>query len=397
MKGLKWLKMSKLAIGRSSFGSSNLLPTLFLSVFVSCLTLLLFVSRDASAAVPGSSNVQAYVGYQSGNTWGDESIQTTPVNNEGQMLIYPTNMQKGAIFRFLFYPNLTAQTGVKGVIIKNVDLSFRIEDPYADSTVPDHNLCTAPHIAVGGISGWTGTVSNCGYWDGWDYENEVQYTHYHFDVVIQGNNSISITSSNLSPIYITVGTRAYNEDGHIPIYERALLASTAPVYFNSITYGSIQYATSATDALLQEMISHQDATTGAIEDLEQTTISNTDRTVSAINTLNTTIENQTSQQHDDYEAEVQREEDKQDELEDQAADLSISAQNPGNPFANLFQTSGCVSMPVFSGWFHRSDVIQVCSPYPQEVRPIIEFVTSVIVVGFLIKIYFKLFKGGYAS
>lgn len=98
-----------------------------------------------------------------------------------------------------------------------------------------------------------------------------------------------------------------------------------------------------------------------------------------------------------WEADKQEQSDKQDELEDQAGDLSISAQNPGNPFANLFQTQGCVSMPVFSGWFHRSDVIEVCSPYPSDVRPIIEFVSSVIVVGFLIKIYFKLFKGGYAS
>lgn len=118
---------------------------------------------------------------------------------------------------------------------------------------------------------------------------------------------------------------------------------------------------------------------------------------SSINNLRNDVQSQTEQQHEDYENEVEREEAKQEELEDQADDLSISAQNPGNPFANLFQTQGCVSMPVFSSWFHRSDVIQVCSPYPADVRPIIEFVSSVIVVGFLIKIYFKLFKGGYAS
>lgn len=109
------------------------------------------------------------------------------------------------------------------------------------------------------------------------------------------------------------------------------------------------------------------------------------------------IQAQTQQQHDDYESEVEREEAKEEELNEQKDDLNISAQNPGNPFANLFNVSGCVNLPVFSQWFHQDHVTQVCSPYPEQTRPVIEFVSSVIVIGLLIQIYFKNFKGGYAS
>lgn len=113
--------------------------------------------------------------------------------------------------------------------------------------------------------------------------------------------------------------------------------------------------------------------------------------------LNNTLRSQSQQQHDDYVSEVEREEAKEEELNEQKDDLNISAQNPGNPFANLFNVSGCVNLPVFSQWFHQDHVTQVCSPYPEQTRPVIEFVSSVIVIGLLIQIYFKNFKGGYAS
>lgn len=253
----------------------------FLSLFISvALSVSGFLASSASAAVPGSESLRVYRGFVNTNDqWVHENIA---VNNTDQMILYPLQNQSSAIFRFLFYPTLTAQTSVKGVIFKDIDLSFYIEAPggYTDVWVADNNLCTAPHIQMGGITGWTGTVSNCRWW--FATSGDYNYIHYHFDAVISGNTSYSVTSSDLNPIYISVGTNSYNVANDVPIYQRAILASTHPVYFNNITYGSIQYATSATDALLQEMISHQDATTGAIEDLEQTTIENTDKIVDAL-------------------------------------------------------------------------------------------------------------------
>lgn len=110
------------------------------------------------------------------------------------------------------------------------------------------------------------------------------------------------------------------------------------------------------------------------------------------------INAQTQQQHDDYENEVQREEDKQDELEDQADDVNISANAIANPFSNLFGSPNCASLPTLASWLHVSaNNIQVCSPYPQQFRPIIEFVSSAIVVGLLIRVYYKQLRGGYDS
>lgn len=373
MKGVKCQKLSYL------FGLVCLLS----------LSICLSVSSSVSAAVPGSESVAVYTAYQSGNTWGDESIATTPVNNKGQMVLYPTNMQKGAIFRLLFYPVLQVKSSVKGIILKDVDVSFYIEDPYADSTVPDHNLCTAPHIVMGNTSGWTSKVSNCHYWDGWD--GDTQYTHYHFDLVFSGENSINITSSDTAPFFITLGTNGYNESTHTPIYERALYASTAPVYFNSISYGSIQYTTSSTDALLQEVISHQDATTGAIEDLEQTTISNTDRTVSAINNLNVSIENAENGEQERWEADKQEESDREEAGQDDAdALLSIFDFNLSNPFAPIFDSftnQQCVNIPTIAGWLHLNNS-QYCSWWSQSIRdtltPAFGIFSTMILFGFII-------------
>lgn len=110
------------------------------------------------------------------------------------------------------------------------------------------------------------------------------------------------------------------------------------------------------------------------------------------------IKAQTRQQHDDYESEVEREENKQDELEDQADDVNISANAITNPFSSLFSSPNCASLPTLASWLNVSaNNIQVCSPYPQQFRPIIEFVSSAIVVGLLIRVYYKQLKGGFAS
>lgn len=98
-----------------------------------------------------------------------------------------------------------------------------------------------------------------------------------------------------------------------------------------------------------------------------------------------------------WEQDKQEQADKQDELEDQSDNLSLSAQNPGNPFASMFNSTGCQSLPTVSSWFNMSEPMQVCSPYPQHIRPIIEFVSSALVVGLLIRLYFKQLNGGYNS
>ncbi|MBO7736102.1 MAG: hypothetical protein J6S67_26260 [Methanobrevibacter sp.] len=119
--------------------------------------------------------------------------------------------------------------------------------------------------------------------------------------------------------------------------------------------------------------------------------------LSAQNSTLGAIRAQTQQQHDDYENEVQREEDKQDELEEQSGDLSLSAQSTGNPFASLFTTNSCITLTSISSWFNVSPAIQICSPYPENIRPILTFVTSAVVVGLLIRLYYKNLKGGFAS
>ena len=111
------------------------------------------------------------------------------------------------------------------------------------------------------------------------------------------------------------------------------------------------------------------------------------------------IKAQTRQQHDDYESEVEREENKQDELEEQSENVSISTPATSNPFASLFTSPDCATLPTLASWLHVSDPnkIKVCSPYPSSFRPVIEFVSSAILIGLLIRLYYKHLNGGYAS
>lgn len=126
---------------------------------------------------------------------------------------------------------------------------------------------------------------------------------------------------------------------------------------------------SAVIAKLQEIKTEQQATTNAVRA-------------------------QTQQQHDDYENEVEREEAKEEELNEQKDDLNLSAQATANPFANLFNFSGCVNMPTVGGWFNNPN-LRVCSPYPSTISGILNFVGSAVICGFLIRIYYKHMQGGF--
>lgn len=120
-------------------------------------------------------------------------------------------------------------------------------------------------------------------------------------------------------------------------------------------------------------------------------------TIDAISDTSTSIDDAAQAEQDRYEQDKQEQSDKEDELESQADDLNISAETPTNPFEEFFHVDGCAELPTISTWFHTDSVIRVCSPYPDEMTPIISFVTSTIVVGFLLMIYMKYMKGGYNS
>lgn len=138
---------------------------------------------------------------------------------------------------------------------------------------------------------------------------------------------------------------------------------------------------------------------GRIEEYERVPL-----TVEAIENQTQVIEEQSElirsgneEAQDRWESDKEEESQREQDLTDQSDDVSISAQNPGNPFASLFTTQDCQSLPTISSWFNMDSPMQVCSPYPAQIKPVIQFVSSALVIGLLIRLYFKLFKGGYAS
>lgn len=208
------------------------------------------------------------------------------------------------------------------------------------------------------------------------------------------------TSSGQSPAYayIRVGTNRNNDSTIVPIMNGYNITGhlPSPVIRNV----SFDYNTS-NEGLENANLSQIEQNTSSLINGQKEIYNNIseqgDRVVNSIDNLNVSIENSEDGAQARWEQDKQEQADKQDELESQSDDLAVSAQNPGNPFASMFNSSGCQSLPTVSSWFNMSEPMQVCSPYPQNIRPIIEFVSSAIVVGLLLRVYFKQLNGGYDS
>lgn len=114
-----------------------------------------------------------------------------------------------------------------------------------------------------------------------------------------------------------------------------------------------------------------------------------------LDSLQQSIEEQSEQQENQYEQEKEEESEREAQIQSDADDSQISAQVTGNPFTALFSSNECVTLTTISGWFNASPAIQVCSPYPANIRPILLFVTSALMVGLLIRLYYKRLNGGY--
>lgn len=169
--------------------------------------------------------------------------------------------------------------------------------------------------------------------------------------------------------------------------------SAGPVSITDFSMTITSTASSSTTAIVNKIDSlSQQITTisGDLSDIKanQQALLNSSRETTAA------VRAQTQQQHDDYENEVEREEAKEEELNEQKDDLNLSAQATANPFANLFNFSGCVNMPTVGGWFNNPN-LRVCSPYPSTISGILNFVGSAVICGFLIRIYYKHMQGGF--
>ena len=102
--------------------------------------------------------------------------------------------------------------------------------------------------------------------------------------------------------------------------------------------------------------------------------------------------------------EIEREEQdaKEQELESQADDLSLSAQATSNPFTSLFFSDPynnqyarrCYTTTRIHQLFNASSAWVICTPYPASFRIIFSVVSSLVVVGLLIRLYYKTLKGG---
>lgn len=114
-----------------------------------------------------------------------------------------------------------------------------------------------------------------------------------------------------------------------------------------------------------------------------------------LDSLQQSIEEQSEQEQNQYEQEKEEESEREAQIQSDADDSQISAQVTGNPFTALFSSNECVTLTTISGWFNASPAIQVCSPYPANIRPILLFVTSALMVGLLIRLYYKRLNGGY--
>lgn len=282
------------------------------------------------------------------------------------MLLYPVVDQYAGIMRFFYYPHIPSGSGY-GLLFKGVDLSFYVDDD-AVFTV-DTSFCD--HIGAGGLSSaFSYTVNRCGYYlaDGGDGNT---YIHFHFD--LYGVSPTSQVISDDGSFYITVGTYAYNEQQDSPLVKRSIVFANLPLYFNGLDVGNISLQTSADTSLLEQ----------------------NNQLLQEINNNISSIDNGEQQR---WEQDREDMSNKEDELEDQADNLSLSADIPTNPFTSYFVTSfnssACVRLSRVGAWFNNDNLV-VCSPYPSSIRPALVLISNIFLFGLICRLYYKKLKGGF--
>lgn len=211
-----------------------------------------------------------------------------------------------------------------------------------------------------------------------------------------GNSGQTLTQSvgthMLSCTYLVYNSTPMQVFDTLP-KQRIIAFTLASNFDNSIRFSNASYIQLSNDGLsasdrawLEDVIGDSSDSSAVIAKLQEIKTEQ-QATTNAVRA-------QTQQQHDDYENEVEREEAKEEELNEQKDDLNLSAQATANPFANLFNFSGCVNMPTVGGWFNNPN-LRVCSPYPSTISGILNFVGSAVICGFLIRIYYKHMQGGF--
>lgn len=100
---------------------------------------------------------------------------------------------------------------------------------------------------------------------------------------------------------------------------------------------------------------------------------------------------------DRYEEEKQERQDKEDELNESVEDLSLSASVVQNPFTSLFWNMSsyrCYTTSYLHGFFNAQP-FTVCPPYPQQYYSIIRVCGTMFIFALLVRVYYKILKGGF--
>lgn len=354
----------------------------FFLLFIAFLSVFFFNTKNASAVVVDEA-ISPFTGSRSYQTISTgEIVRSASWNGQtGSVVLggYPA--------RFLYGFNL------------GKDVSF------SDSSASSLYYSIVLNIQSSSTQGWLHNIDTlsvtCAIWDGrrrvHTYSAQLEVTGS-----VSNNWMYAWRCNGTTTEYTSVSqVRVYfgNENGSV-VYGYAnqndIIYTGASYHFDTSKDPSFDQLEQI-HALAEQIRDGVGQTTDAINN--QTIILNNSiqSTTSAVDNLTQATQDAEDGEQSRWEADKQERSDKEDELENQAGDLSISAQNPGNPFENLFNSSGCQSLPTISGWFNMSEPMQVCSPYPDKIRPVLEFVSSAIVIGLLLRVYFKQLKGGYAS
>lgn len=168
---------------------------------------------------------------------------------------------------------------------------------------------------------------------------------------------------------------------------------TSILFSNNMDSSLLQTQIQQNSTIIQQNINTYDMVNDRFDLMSQQNINTYNMQESKFNQLNQSIQDSEDGEQSRWELDKQEQQDKEDELESSSGDLSINASNTGNPFASLFNASGCQNMPTVGGWFGDSS-LRICSPYPSSIGGVIRFVGSAVVVALLIRLYYKKLKGG---
>lgn len=210
------------------------------------------------------------------------------------------------------------------------------------------------------------------------YNHWADSGHYYFNWRLNGRATTNGGMGQMWAPYL-IPTGNYNQFHFLPV--------SATYLFNIAENGQPPVDPSQYDKKFDEL----NQSLGDLKTQNNTIIGQNQQIIDGQQKQTEAIENQTKQDKEQYESEKKEESDRENQgnadAEQAQGIFNFNILNPFAPLFEMFNPSGCVSIPTLSDWLNTEDT-QVCPWFPAKVRsvvtPVLSIASMMLLFGFVV-------------